>query len=140
MPKPISTRTHGILDFLTAGAMLTIPRVFDCSRELRNAVTAIAVQKIGYALMTRHEFGVARVIPMPVHLVLDSVGGAALAALPLILDEQDEGATAACVGMGLFDIAAAPMTETEAPFDLARKAFPRREENPAALPFASVSA
>jgi hypothetical protein len=49
---------------------------------------------------------------MKAHLALDAVGGATLAALPFVLDEEDETAQIACVGLGLFDILAAPMTQT----------------------------
>ena len=57
----ISTKTHGILDFLTVGFALTFPRVLGCSKEFTNAVTMIALGKLGYALMTKHELGVAKV-------------------------------------------------------------------------------
>src|SRR5688500_11111165 len=58
---------------------------------------------------------------MPAHLALDAVAGAGLAALPFLLaeDEDHTAVIACCVGQGLFDIAAAPMTETRASFDKA---------------------
>jgi hypothetical protein len=113
MPKLISTRLHAFLDFATVGFALAFPRVLPCSRSTRNAITALALGKLGYALMTRHELGLVKLIPMRVHLALDSAAGAGLCALPFMLDEDDPATTACCVGMGLFDIAAAPLTETE---------------------------
>ena len=109
----ISTKTHGILDFLTVGFALAFPRVLGCSKEFTNAVTMIAVGKLGYALMTKHELGVAKVIPMKAHLAMDAVGGATLAALPYLLDERDEAAMATCVALGLMDMSASVMTETQ---------------------------
>ena len=108
----ISTKTHGILDYLTVGFALTFPRMLGCSKEFTNAVTMIALGKLGYAMMTKHELGVAKVIPMKAHLTMDAVGGATLAALPFLMDEDNPAAVACAVGMGLFDIAAAPITDT----------------------------
>jgi hypothetical protein len=110
--KPISTRTHAILDYLTVGFALAFPRLLGCRREFTDAVTALALGKLGYAMMTRHEGGIIKAIPMKTHLALDAAGGAAMCALPFLCDEDDPAAVACSVGMGLFDIAAAPMTQT----------------------------
>ena len=113
----ISTNTHGILDFLTAGFALAFPRVLNCSQRFTNAVTTLALGKLAYAMLTRHELGVKKVIPMPTHLVLDAIGGATLCALPYVLEEENESAANAALAMGVFDILAAPMTQARAPFD-----------------------
>jgi len=112
MPKPISTKTHGVLDFLTVGFALAFPRVLNCNKAFTNAVTMLALGKLGYGLLTRHELGAYKLIPMKAHLAMDAVGGAALCALPFLTDEDDVAAQCCAIGMGVFDIAAAPMTET----------------------------
>src|SRR5215218_3556199 len=111
MRKPISTKTHGLLDFLTAGAMLALPQLLPSNHAMKTALTALGVQKLTYGLMTRHEFGLFKLIPMRYHLALDAVSGATLAALPFLLEEDDEATTAACLTLGIFDIAAAPLTQ-----------------------------
>jgi cytochrome P450 len=109
----ISTRNHAILDIATAGFALAFPRVFGASKRFTRISTAMALSKIGYTLLTRHELGAARVLPMKTHLALDSAAGAALAALPFVLDKQENSAVTACaVGLGTFDIAVAPLTDT----------------------------
>ena len=114
MYKPISTKAHGVLDYLTVGAMLTLPRVMGWSRGLTQGMTLLGLGKLGYTLFTKHELGLVKKLPMQAHLALDAAGGAALCAMPMLLgDEEDVGACAACCAMGLFDIAAAPMTQTE---------------------------
>lgn len=117
MKAIISTRTHGVLDYLTVGFALAFPRMFGASRGFTRAVTVIALGKLTYTLFTRHELGLFKCIPMKAHLAMDALGGAALCALPWALDEENSAACAAAVGMGLFDIAAAPMTQTKASFD-----------------------
>ena len=126
----MSTRTHGIIDYLTIGAFLTLPRVLGWNKELTNAMTMVALGKLGYTLFTRHELSAVKAIPMKAHLVLDAMGGAAVCALPFLTDEDDMTATVVCASLGLFDIGAATATETEASFDKAgggrkRRAAPR---------------
>ena len=110
--KLISTKMHGVLDYLTVGMMLGLPRMLGCKRSFTDAVTCLALGKLAYALFTRHELGAVKVIPMKTHLALDTAGGATLAALPFLMDEDDPAARTACVALGIFDIAAAPLTET----------------------------
>jgi hypothetical protein len=110
--KPISTATHGVLDFLTAGTFMYLPSILGFSKPLTRAMRVLGVTKMTYALLTRHELGIVKAIPMKAHLALDCVGGATLCALPFVLGEDDETAVATCVALGAFDIIAAPLTET----------------------------
>ena len=113
MYKPISTKAHGVLDYLTIATFITLPRVMGWSRGLTQGMTLLGLGKLGYTLMTRHELGLVKKLPMQAHLVLDAAGGAALCAMPMLLgDEDDCGAQGACCSLGLFDIAAAPLTQT----------------------------
>jgi hypothetical protein len=117
MKPRISTRTHAILDYLTVGTFLTLPRVLGWSDRLTNAVTFLAIGKLGYTLMTRHEGGAVRILPTKAHLALDAAGGATLASLPWLLDEDDDVAKVTCAALGAFDIAAAPLTEPRSPYE-----------------------
>ena len=113
MYKPISTKAHGVLDYLTAGTFIALPRVMGWSRELTQGMTILGLSKLAYTVFTRHELGLVKKLPMPAHLALDAAGGAALCAMPMLLgDEDDCGAQEACCALGLFDIAAAPLTQT----------------------------
>jgi hypothetical protein len=122
MRKPISTEMHGILDYLTIGTFAMLPKLLGLSRPLSCAVQSVALTKLCYTLLTDHELGVVRKLPMKAHLALDCVGGATLAALPFVFGEDDEVATATLVALGLFDIAAAPMTQTTP----TRRSLPRQ--------------
>jgi hypothetical protein len=103
---------HGIIDFVSAGAALMLPRFLNCSDRLKNAVTMMALGKLAYGLMTRHELGLVRKIPMKTHLVLDTIAGASMAALPFMLEEEEPEAITACVALGMMDVAVAPLTQT----------------------------
>lgn len=113
MRKPISTKTHAFLDYLTIAKFLLLPRVMRFSKTVTNGMTAVALVKLGYTLMTRHEGGVIKALPMKAHLAMDVAGGALMCALPFASDDPDETEIGVCCALGAFDIVAAPLTETE---------------------------
>lgn len=112
MTKLLSTRTHGVLDYLTAGTLLALPRMLGWSERVTNLLTASALGALGYSLLTRYELGLIKVLPMPVHLILDAISGATLCAAPLVLEDEAPEVKATLLGVGLFEIAAALTTET----------------------------
>ena len=57
MYKPISTKTHGVLDYVTAATFIALPRLMGWSTGLTQGMTLLGVGKLGYALFTRHELG-----------------------------------------------------------------------------------
>lgn len=69
-----------------------------------------------YSLLTRYELGVARIIPMPVHLLLDVASGVVLAASPWIFGFADE-IWWPHVLFGVIEIGAGLMTRTTPEFD-----------------------
>lgn len=114
--KLFSTRTHGILDFVSAATLITLPRIFGWRKATTSLLTNAAVGTLVYSLLTRYEFGLFKVLPMRGHLLLDGLSGAMLAAAPFTLLDEDSSVTAALVGLGLFEITAALTTETEPSF------------------------
>ena len=113
MTKPISTGMHGVIDYVTAATLLTLPGILGLSPRVSRAMKVIGLKKLIVSMLTKHELGIVKLIPMKTHLALDAVSGATLAALPLMLDERDEQAMAACVTLGLMDMGAAALTETQ---------------------------
>jgi hypothetical protein len=117
MYKPISTKAHGVLDYLTVGTLLTLPFAMGWSRRLTEGIAALALGKLAYTLFTRHELGLVKKIPMNVHLALDAASGTALGFMPMLLGEEDDvGAQAACCALATMEILATPLTETRMPF------------------------
>ena len=113
MFRPISTRTHGVLDYLSAGTLLALPRALGWDRTVTGLLTAAGLGTLGYSLLTRYELGLLRVLPMKAHLTFDGLSGAMLAAAPLLLPEESKGVAGALVGLGAFEVAASLLTETE---------------------------
>jgi hypothetical protein len=102
----IPTRVHGVLDYLTAGVLIAAPSVLNFRQHgmQRWLPVALGVGTIGYSLLTDYELGLFKVIPMPMHLVLDAANGALLAASPWLFGFAEETA-APHLALGLFEIA-----------------------------------
>ena len=110
--RPISTKTHGVLDYLSVGTLTALPRLLGWDPAVRTLLTGSAAATLAYSLATRYELGLLRVLPMKAHLALDGVSGLALAASPLVLGEEDGTVAKTLVGLGLFELAASLLTRT----------------------------
>jgi hypothetical protein len=112
----IPTRVHGVLDYLWGALLLASPWLLGyADRADKGAETWIAVVlalgAVVYSLATDYELGVARVLSMRAHLLLDLAGGVLLAASPWLFGFADR-VWLPHVGFGLFSVAASLMTET----------------------------
>lgn len=80
----ISTRTHGIIDYLTGMLLILAPYLFGFStggiEQWLPQIIGVAI--IGMSLITRYELSAAKIIPLGVHLGTDVVAGALLAVSP----------------------------------------------------------
>jgi hypothetical protein len=114
--------------------MLAFPRLFNTSKQFETCLTGTALTKLGWVLLTRHELGLFKVIPMKAHLALDCIGGAAVAALPFALEEDDQEDPATvgfCLGMCATDMIVAALTQTTPSFDKTPR-LPQQGRLPAA--------
>ena len=82
----ISTRLHGILDYVSALILIALPWMTGV--EGRNPETAVPVSlgvaTIIYSLCTNYEFGAFRLLPMNTHLILDLANAVILSASPVL--------------------------------------------------------
>jgi hypothetical protein len=66
------------------------------------------------SLLTRYELGAIKVLPVKVHLLLDFLAGAFLCAAPFFLvSGENETMRIAMIVMGILEMGAAIMTQTE---------------------------
>jgi len=112
-----TTRTHGVLDYLTAGALITLPRALGWGRGTTRLLTAAGLGTLAYSLLTRYELGLFKVLPMRAHLALDIASGATLMAAPMFLADESTDTAALVMGLGMFEIAAALTTEPWPDYD-----------------------
>lgn len=112
MRKPLSTRVHGVLDYMTAAFLHTLPRVMGWDRKVTRLLDCAGASATAYSLVTRYELGVVKVLPMKAHLALDALSGAALIGAAAMLDDEDDEVRGVLAGIGLFEISAALLTRT----------------------------
>jgi hypothetical protein len=92
-PKPIDTTLHGATDYMVGTLLMTaLPRLAGVqgTRSARQIRIAGATHA-GYSTLTDYPLGIAKLIPYKVHLGLDAVGAAALAATPFVTGQWKQG-------------------------------------------------
>src|SRR4051812_24640001 len=101
----ISTRTHGILDYIVGIVLIVAPWLLKFNQG--GAETWVPVilgaALILYSLCTRYELGIIKAIPMSTHLTLDLVSGIVLALSPWLFGFSHRITTPHVV-IGLVDI------------------------------------
>jgi hypothetical protein len=110
MEKPIPTSVHGVLDYLAAASFVATPRLFGATKIGQRVMYGFAAATVLYSALTNYELGIWRVLPMKAHLVLDAGSGALLCGSAFM--HKGMQSRAMLVGMGLFEIAAALLTQT----------------------------
>ena len=114
MAKPITTKAHGILDYLTVATALALPRLLGWSKDATRFMTLAGLGTLAFSLLTKYELGVFKVLPVKAHLALDVMSALTLLAAPTLLGEK--GATAAMIrGMGVMELGVVSLTETKPP-------------------------
>ena len=131
----IPTSVHGTIDHGVAPTLLAAPAIFGLRDDSPEAlVTRVVggVQAI-YANLTDYEMSLKNVVPMPVHLALDGLGGAALALVPQFTGARKRGLLhwLPHAAFGAFEVGLAFLTKAEPPqtttqraknvFDIGRK-------------------
>lgn len=114
MAKPITTKAHGVLDYLTVGTALALPRMLGWSKDTTRFMMLAGLGTLAFSLLTKYELGVFKVLPVKAHLALDVMSALTLLAAPTLLGE--EGATATMIrGMGVMELGVVSLTETKPP-------------------------
>ena len=119
----VPTRLHGVIDYLWGVALLAAPWLFGFSDVPAATWIAIAfgAGAILYSALTAYELGLLRLLPMSLHLILDGLGGAALAASPFLFGFADRVYLPHLL-FGLFSVAACLVTRTEPVLATGRRA------------------
>lgn len=84
----ISTRIHGILDYVVAAIFIVLPWIVGFSNYMYGPwiMMIVGVLNIIYSVMTRYELGYTGLISMRTHLLFDLILGAFLLSSPWLLN------------------------------------------------------
>ena len=121
--RVLSTRVHGMLDYLVGLLLIASPWLFgfDNGGAETWVPVVLGIGALVVSVLTDYELGFVRRIPMPVHLMIDLASGVLLAASPWLFGFADgtttpDGLTADGVwvphlALGLFEVGASLMTK-----------------------------
>jgi len=107
----ISTKVHGVLDYLMGVLLIASPWLFDFARGgAETWVPAVlGAGAIVYSLITDYEYSISRKLSMSTHLALDLWSGIFLAASPWIFGFNDYVYLPHLI-LGILEIGASLMT------------------------------
>ena len=111
----ISTRVHGILDYLMGAILIAAPWILDFNRGGAETWVPVILGAgvILYSLITDYEYSISKSISMKTHLTLDVISGIFLAASPWIFG-FNEFVYLPHLIFGILEIGAGVMTQTSA--------------------------
>lgn len=113
--RVLPTRLHGVVDYLWGVALIVSPWIFGFATDGAAQWTALVfgAGAILYSLCTDYGLGVVRLLPMPLHLILDGVAGALLAVSPWLFGFAGQVMWPHLL-FGLFSVVASLITRTDA--------------------------
>lgn len=87
----ISTRTHGVIDYVVGILLIAAPWLFGFANggPEQWVPVVLGISTIMYSFFTRYELGVVKALPMSAHLGIDAISGVFLAASPWIFGFAD---------------------------------------------------
>lgn len=115
----IPTSIHAAVDHVVGPALVIAPTILRIGRTSPEGIVAQAVggAEAAYSNLTDYELSVKKIVPMPIHLALDAVGGATLAIVPQLTGARRRGKAhwLPHLVIGAMEIGMAALTKTEAP-------------------------
>jgi hypothetical protein len=84
--RVLSTNIHGAIDYLYGLGLIVFPWAggFADLPIARDLLIVAGGFTMGYSMLTRYEWGMAKVVPMKTHLLLDFLVGVLLIAAPYV--------------------------------------------------------
>jgi hypothetical protein len=113
MKKPISTRTHGIIDYAYAAALIALPFMRGWHGRAAQLSIGAGLATLGLSMLTNYEYGLLRIIPMQGHLAMDAAESSMLLAAPKMIGDDDREAARVLATMGAIGGAVGSMTQMQ---------------------------
>jgi hypothetical protein len=112
MNKPITPRTHGVLDYATAGATAVLSRVLGFSPPAARTATAWAAGYSILSALTNYPLALKRAVPFKAHGALDAMMAPLIPALPWLLGfARDRRARNFFLGLAAITVVVTALTD-----------------------------
>jgi hypothetical protein len=118
MHKPISTKTHGAIDYAWSATAAALPSAMNGSTATAKLVRAAATAAAMTSMCTNYEWGRWRVLSMKVHLAIDFLMCGALVASPLFLPASERRYARIPMALGAVGLMTGLMTQTRSPLEV----------------------
>jgi len=112
--KILSTKVHGVLDYLMSIVLIVSPWLFNFANggpEMWIPIILGAAALI-YSMMTNYELGLVKTLSMKTHLTIDAMSGVLLVASPWIFSFADTVYLPHLI-LGIIELVAVMMTKTQ---------------------------
>jgi hypothetical protein len=97
MERFISTKTHAVVGYIVGLILIFAPNIFGFADNGGAAVViprVVGIVLLMSELITNNGLSLARLVPMPMHLMMDIVAGLFLAISPWVFSFHNQGANA----------------------------------------------
>jgi hypothetical protein len=115
----IPTNVHSAVDHVVGPVLVVAPTILRLGRTSPEGIVARAVggAEAAYSNLTDYELSAKKVVPMPVHLALDAIGGATLALVPQLTGARRRGKKhwVPHLAIGAVEVGLAALTKTQPP-------------------------
>jgi hypothetical protein len=115
MKRPISTQTHGVIDYTWAASAAAICERISGAPRTKSLLRGASGAATGSSAFTNYEAGLVRMMPMKGHLALDVAMCAVLLAAPLFIPAAERRYAAIPIAFGAVGLLTALLTQTTAP-------------------------
>jgi hypothetical protein len=92
MQKPISPKTHGVLDYTTSAAVAMAPMAIDLPKRASAVAYGLAGGYTALSMLTKYPMGAAKVVPFKGHGLAEAAIGLALPFVPRMLHIKKKSA------------------------------------------------
>jgi hypothetical protein len=123
MNRPISTKTHGMIDYSWSAAATLVPQAIDDAPQTARLMRGAGMAATASSMMTNYEAGLVRVMPMKGHLAVDFVMNAMLVASPWFLPRSERRYAAIPVAFGAMGLITGLMTQTRSTTEMTASGF-----------------
>jgi hypothetical protein len=112
MPKPISPRIHGALDYTTSAMVAAVPVAMDFPPTARRLFQSLAAGYTGLSAVTDYPLSVRRVVPFKGHGAAELGIAALLPMAPWLLGfSKHRAARNLCYGLAALTVVVAALTD-----------------------------
>lgn len=107
----ISTRAHGLIDYLVSALLWGLARTGRFSPAVRRLLGAAPPAYVAYSALTDYELGAVPVLTVPQHLALDRLSGLGFCAAGLLMRREPPGVRLMLFGIGASELAVVALSE-----------------------------